>query len=213
MKKNFSDSEHAHLNELIAQTEKRTGAQMVLACVDRCDSYPELPWKAFAFGAALSGFLFLFLQLLFSYRAAPVLLAIMVTLAGGAVFALLTILLPQFARWFLSAHRIESEVKQYAQALFLEHELFATRSRKGILLLVTLFERRIEILPDRGLGHQLTDQNLRGVLDEMIPLLKRAKIYLAFEVGLEQLGGLMEPAAAGSEENELPDQIIEEKGA
>ena len=35
-----------------ARVEARTGAQLVTAIVARSDAYVELPWKAFALGAA-----------------------------------------------------------------------------------------------------------------------------------------------------------------
>ena len=38
----------------IAAVEARTGVQVLAAVVPRSDSYLELPWKAFALGAALA---------------------------------------------------------------------------------------------------------------------------------------------------------------
>ncbi len=212
MKKNLSDNDYTRLNELIAKTEENSGAQIVLALIDRCDSYAELPWKAFAFGVSLAGFVS-FIWYLPIYRwGEPAIWAIQVILATGALFALLTILIPGVARLFLNTHRTETEVRQYAQALFLERELFATRNRRGVLLLIALFEKRIEILPDRGLTGQLADQTLQSVTEAMIPSLKQNEIFPALETGMQQLDRLLQGAVKDNGENELPDQIIEEKG-
>ena len=51
MKQILSDSDRTLLDKHIAETEKQTGAQIVLASIMRSDSYAEIPWKAFAFGA------------------------------------------------------------------------------------------------------------------------------------------------------------------
>jgi len=45
------------LNRRIADVEKNADVQVVLAVVDRCDVYAELPWKAFALGASVAGLL------------------------------------------------------------------------------------------------------------------------------------------------------------
>ncbi|MDD3844848.1 MAG: hypothetical protein PHC90_00665 [Syntrophorhabdaceae bacterium] len=51
MKKILTDDQGARLDELTAQAEKRSKAQIVLAVIERSDSYAELPRKAFAPGA------------------------------------------------------------------------------------------------------------------------------------------------------------------
>lgn len=55
MKHTLNDEERRKLDQHIADEEKRTGAQVVLAVIERSDSYAELPWKAFALGASTSG--------------------------------------------------------------------------------------------------------------------------------------------------------------
>lgn len=52
MKKNLSDTDRTLLDKRIAETEKQTRTQIVLASVLRSDSYAEIPWKAFASGAS-----------------------------------------------------------------------------------------------------------------------------------------------------------------
>ena len=51
MKHILSEDDKIFLEARIAETEKKTRAQIVLATAARCDSYAEIPWKAFAFGA------------------------------------------------------------------------------------------------------------------------------------------------------------------
>jgi putative membrane protein len=214
MKRTLSDHDRSRLDGLIAETEKRTKTQIVLALIRRSDTYAELPWKAFALGASVAGLLVFILDLpLYDwYPRVTVLAVAAVILASGAAFALLTVLVPGFAKHFLSSHRAEVEVRQYAESLFLARELFATSSRTGILLLVSLFERKVVILPDKGLGKQLTGEAMHGVITSMTPFLKRNDVYRAFEAGLEQLTRVLGTAVQGTGENELPDEIIEEKG-
>lgn len=214
MKQILSDQDRDALDSLITETEKSTKTQIVMAIIKRSDSYAELPWKGFALGASIGGLLVLTLNLSFYdwIQWNMSLLAVAGTLAGGVLFALLTVLIPGFAKRFLSTHRAEVEVQQYAESLFLTRELFSTSNRTGILFLVSLFERKVVILPDKGLDNQLTEKTMQGVIATMTPFLKRNEIRRAFEAGLEKLSHILGTTVPGTGGNELPDEIIEEKG-
>ena len=214
MKQALSDLDRNRLDTLIADVEKRTDTQIVLAVIQRSDIYAELPWKAFALGASISGLLVFILNLLSYvwYPGVTVLMAVAGVLAGGAVFALLTVLIPGFAKQFLSAYRSEIEVQQYAESLFLSRELFATSTRTGILVLVSLFERKVVILPDRGLRDQLTKNSMQSIIAAMTLYLKRSEISQSFQAGLEEISNILGTTVQGTGKNELSDEIIEEKG-
>ena len=55
MKQILSDTDRILLDKRIAEAEIKTKAQIVLATVKRSDNYPEIPWKAFAFGSSICG--------------------------------------------------------------------------------------------------------------------------------------------------------------
>ncbi|MCI0474542.1 MAG: hypothetical protein L0Y76_13270, partial [Ignavibacteria bacterium] len=152
MKQILSETDLILLDKRISETEAQTNAQIVLATVKRSDSYAEIPWKAFAFGTSVTG-LTVFLLDLFIVRwitDTMILFSIAAILASGTIFVLLTLFLPGFARLFLSVSRKETETLQYAESLFLSRELFTAQDRRGILLLVSQFERQVVILPDKG---------------------------------------------------------------
>lgn len=218
MKKILSQSDKDHLNRLVAEAEKGTNAQIVLAVVKRSDSYAELPWKAFAIGASVAGLLLFVLHAAVPlwYSPTRVLIALAATLATGISLALLTVFVPRFARLFLSSPRAETEVKQYAESIFISHEVFATRKRTGVLLFVSLFERKVFILPDKGLCSMLGHNEIRKILKPMLVSLHQYELRKAFEEGLNELTGILQNSSRqvpdGISENELPNEIIEEEG-
>ena len=215
MSRTFSEQERQQLDLRVAETEKRTGAQVVCAVVDRSDVYAELPWKAFALGASVSGAIVFLLDLLRQGWASPaaVLIAVITTLASGATCALLCVWVPTLARLLLDARRAEVEVRQYAESLFLSRELFATRNRTGVLLFISLFERRVAVLPDTGLATSLAHDNLQKITAGMAAALSAGHVSRALEQGLAGLEDVLAPTAAGrSRENEITESIIEEKG-
>jgi putative membrane protein len=216
MKKNLTEQERKQLDLQVTQAEKRTGAQIVLAVVERSDAYAELPWKAFALGAAVAGLAIAALDLLRPAWHSPtaVLLSLAGTLLTGAACALACVSLPGFARLFLAAHRAEVETRQYAESLFLSREVFATRGRTGILLLVSLFEHQIIMLPDSGLVERLSREAAQKIIARMTTLLASGEVANALQAGLTGLEeSLRGTAPADVLENELPNGIVEEKGS
>lgn len=201
----------------IAAVETRTGAQVVAAVVGKADSYAELPWKAFALGAGLAALVLVLADALWPdwVTAHTALLHAVAILGAGAASALTTVFVPPFARLFLGRARRDLEVRQYAQALFLTRELFKTRDRTGILVLVSLFERRVEILPDTGLQDRVSASDWSRVIESMAPRLRAVRPADALLVGLGALEALLvarglRTGAAGGDQ--LPDRPIEERG-
>lgn len=211
MKHSLNDEERSRLDQRTAAAEKRTGVQIVLAIIERSDAYAELPWKAFALGASGAGLLILIMNMLWPVTSSlqATLLAVIIMLGAGAGFALLSVFVPDFARLFLSAHRAETETRQYAESLFLNKQLFATRERKAVLLLVSLFEHRIVVLPDAGIAQKINQDAANKIIQHMRKNLKAGQTARALEIGLEKLEETM--LRPGSSD-ELPN-VIEEKGA
>jgi putative membrane protein len=206
------------LDALVARVEARTGVQVATAIVGKADAYAELPWMAFALGAAVAALATVAADLLRPQWATEGMAALQAVaiLGAGAVPALLAVFVPPFARLFLRPVRSEVEVRQYAESLFLRHRLFATRERRAVLLLVSRFERRIEVLADEGVASRVPTEAWEEVVGRMTPLLRRGQAEEALVEGVEATGAAL--AARGfsgrpEDANELPDRTIEEEGA
>jgi putative membrane protein len=215
MKQILSDTDRNLLDKHIAETEKQTRAQIVLASVMRSDSYAEIPWKAFALGASITGLVTILMNLFVVgwLTETLILFSVAVILAAGLIFVLLSVLFPGFARLFLSPHRKATETMQYAESLFLSHELFSTENRRGILLLVSQFERQVVILPDKGVRNLLSNDVLKEVISNMTKHLRRNELRQAMETGLDGIqAALVSPVSGWTDKNELTDEIIEEEG-
>ena len=215
MKHYLPEAERSHLEQLIKESEHRTGAQIVIAVIGKCDHYPEIPWKAFSAGVVLSGLIVLLLSLLYPVwgTGVVILFSLAVIFGAGIILSTLTIMVPWFARIFLPSHRRETETLQYAESLFLNHEHFATAERNGILLMVSLFERQVVIMPDKGLSRRLGKDVIESVIQEMKEPLKEHRVKDALVAGLNHLTGVLAAqATAGDASNALSDKIIEEEG-
>ncbi len=216
MKPGLSEDDKTRLEERIAKAEELTKSQIVLATVRRSDNYPEIPWKAFAMGASITGLIVFTtnLVLLKWIEATTVLLSVVATLAGAAVSILLTVLFPGIARLFITRGRAESETRQYAESLFMSRELFSTAGRDGVLILISLFERKVIILPDINIRNRVSSDELGNIINLMKEPLARNEVRHAMEIALDELIRIIVPLSPGEKhDDELSNRIIEEKGS
>lgn len=197
--------------------EAARGVEVVTALIARSDSYPEVPWKAFALGvsvAALAATIAALLEPEWSEFHAVAETAIAVLLAGS-LLALATVWIAPLARVFIPAGRREGEARQYAQALFLEHELHRTRRRDGILILLSLLERQVVVLADRGVSEKVGQAALDQVVAAVTAALSRADVADALLAGLARLDEILAQhgfTAPPGDTNELADAVIQRRG-
>ena len=189
----ISADETATVERAIARVEAATGVQIVAAIVPKSDAYPELPWRAFALGASLTGLLALVLDVMRPdwLTAQALLVQTLAILAGGAIAGLAAMRIASFARLFLGAQRASVEARQCAESLFLTRELFATPRRDAVLMMVSEFEHRVVIVPDVYCRGKVTSAEWEGVVARMTPLLRAAKIADAFVAGLDAMQALL----------------------
>jgi len=213
----LSNSESAAIEARSREVEARVGLQVVAAIIGKADAHVELPWKAFAIGAVLAGLALVVADAMRpQWLTANAALADTVTILGaGGASALLAIFVPGYARLFLRSTRRDFEVRRHAESLFLRHEMFRTRERNAVLILVSCFERRVEILADVGLQRSVSEPEWRPVIARMTPLLREHRFADALQAGLaatEELLAAKGMKAAPGADNELPDRPIDESG-
>jgi putative membrane protein len=211
----LTEQERTIIATRVAALEARTGTQVVTAVVGKSDSYPEAPWKAFALGAATAALACVIWQMAVRGWSADTSETghVLVILASGALLALLTILYPPFARLFVDRIRRDVEATQFAQSLFFRRGLDRTRSRVGILLLVSLFERKVVILADEGFDGRIDVHDWEALTGRISLLLRHSTTAIALRAGLEAMEAmLLERGFSGSGTvNELPDAPLEPK--
>jgi putative membrane protein len=62
---------------------------------------------------------------------------------------------PGLKRLFISAHEIAEEVEEAAVTNFFRRGLYRTRENTGILLFISVFERKVWVLADRGINAKM----------------------------------------------------------
>ncbi len=197
----MTEQDRTSIATRVGELEARTGTQVVTAVVGKSDSYPEAPWACVMWQLAAGGW---------SVDASPT-GHVLVILGSGAFLALLTILFSPFARLFIDRTRRDVEVTQFAQSLFFRRGLDRTRGRVGILLLISLFERKVVILADEGFDGRVDVPDWGALTSRITLLLRHATIPMAMRAGLEGMEAmLLERGFTGPGlANDMPDGVLE----
>src|SRR6185295_7894052 len=133
----FSQADLDAVQAAVREAELRTSGEIVPYVVDQSDTYPSAAWKGSALGALLAPLVALAVYLW--------------TSIWGIPLAWWIALLPPVRRWMAGDQVLEERARRRAAVAFLEQEVFRTRDRTGILLFLSLFERRVVLLADTGI--------------------------------------------------------------
>lgn len=118
--------------------------------------------------------------------------------------------LPRLKRYFLSPARADIAVQEGAAAAFFSEALHNTRDDNGILLYISVFERRVWVLGDHGINDRIEPQAWQEVVDLVTRGIRQGTPCQAICDGIERIGSILEehfPIRA-DDKNELHNLII-----
>ncbi|GAB2517537.1 TPM domain-containing protein [Microbulbifer agarilyticus] len=196
-------NEKRALSETIKEVESKTDAEVVTVLAGQSDNYLYISTLWAAFIALLIAPLMQFLPWWIEYQQAFTLQWIL--------FIVLAVLF----RWRpLTMWLVPKKIKYWraanlARRQFLEHELHSTKDRLGLLIFVSQAEHYVEILADRGLAEQITNEAWQEIVENFIREVRRGKTGEAFVHCVEKCGELLEEAAPATViKNELPNHLV-----
>lgn len=146
----LGEAEREQLAAEIAAAEERTAGEIVVVVLERSDRHPGAEWMAggltLLFGSVLlAGWLPWEQPTLFFFC----------QLGLGAVGFFAARLVPGFKRAFVSEARADEMAREQALQEFYAHGLHRTQDGTGVLLFVSLLERRVIVLGDEGIDAKL----------------------------------------------------------
>lgn len=111
---------------------------------------------------------------------------------------------------FISEAHQEHEVERSAAYVFSLHRLGHTRQRVGVLLYISLFERKVAILADQASLETLTQQGVEQLRDLAVSRLKEDKRAEAVIDTIHDAAARLEEAhpCADDDQDELPNQLV-----
>jgi len=117
---------------------------------------------------------------------------------------------PTLKRLFLFTEQVQEEVGEAALAAFYGHKLDATRERNGVLLFISVFERRVFILADKGVNDKVDAACWRGMVDSLTTAIRHGDRGPAVCRTIADIGTVLRQhfPPRPDDRNELDDLIV-----
>lgn len=189
------ESEQAKITDAIKRAEAKTTGEIVVCEIPASWAYP---FATFAWG--------LLVMLLFS--AAVVIgietsllklwsiesheLSWFVTLQTVAlVLGMLLGQIPFLRRLLIPRRIMDAAVRERAARAFVEHGLFNTKDRNGVLILFSRFEHEVVILADRGIDAKVPPGTWLRLDQEITHSVRSGRLIETLVKGIDEIGALL----------------------
>lgn len=214
MKHILSEHDQERIREAVADAERRTSGEIVPFVVPRSDAYEAAVWKGAVAGAVIT---LLVAVLVFNFYHGWGLAwlhtgwgtALLVT-CGGTAGGLLAAFVRPLRRALAGADIMTRNVHRNAMKAFVEEEIFDTQDRTGILLFISLFEHRIEVLGDTGINASVSSDEWADVVEHIRDGIRSGRFAEGLVEGIGMCGHLLERSGVEIQDddtNELPNRV------
>jgi len=195
----------ARVHAALIDVERHTVGEVVPVVLGRSDAHPAGEWR--------SGLVLLVLGSALLEGVLPwhtPWLVILLQVGLGAIGFGFARALPGWKRMFVTEKRATEVALEQASLEFQRLELHRTEERTGVLLFVSLFERRVVVLGDKGIHAKVGDAQWARTRDAVLAGIDREGLATGLVDGIHACGEVLTkhfPVADG-DRNEVPDRLI-----
>ncbi len=203
MKSFFSDQAKATVKNAIVTAESTTSAEVVVTLKPRSSQYREFDYAVGALFALAALCVLMFHPAELDENWFPV--AVIVSFALGAVVS--STFWP-LKRALIRNHRLDDEVTRAARNEFVRMGIHATSGRTGMLVYVSAFEKRAELVLDLGLDPAKLGDGFSAARERIKASVSQGNLEL-FAQAVADIGKALEAVLPRSADdvNELPDEV------
>jgi putative membrane protein len=214
----FTEADKKTVSTAVAKAETTTSGEIAVAVIK--ESYDYAIYETVT--AVLGGFLYFiilmfyvaeiqtFLQHLFwDYTVNYLLL-----FYGFSTFVVITLLyflfnISSLDRLIVPLKVRNKKVRERAIRYFMESGVSNTRDRTGILIFISLLERRVELLADSGISQQISQEKWDAMIDDIISGIKQGELVAHLNKAIADCGSLLQEFFPIKEDdtNELSDEV------
>ena len=201
----FTAEEKEKLRATIHEAESRTIGEIVAMVIDHSDHYLEVEVLG---GVLLGSLLSLVLTLLFFHS------SLWSYIPLSFIFFLpcwwLFMRVETFKKLFIGARRKEEAVRLRAEQAFFEKGLYKTKKNTGVLFFLSLLERKVWVLADKGIYEKMDQETLNRFANEVSRGIKEGRACEALSQAIQEIGVLLSKhfPITSDDTDELPDDVI-----
>jgi putative membrane protein len=191
----FTAEEKERLKAITQEVESRTIGEIVVMVVDRSDHYIEAEVLG---GVLLGSLLSLILTLLYFH---------------SSIWSYVPLSFLFSKRLFIGVRRKEEAVRLRAERAFFEKGLYKTKKNTGVLFFLSLFERKIWVLADKGIYEKMDQETLNGFAKEVSRGIREGRACEALSKAIQGIGVLLSKhfPITPDDTDELPDDVMTEE--
>jgi putative membrane protein len=113
-------------------------------------------------------------------------------------------------RLFIGLRRKEEAVSLRAERAFFERGLYKTKKNTGVLFFVSLLEKKVWVLADKGIYEKMDQETLNRFANEVSRGIKEGRACNALSQAIQEIGGYLSKhfPITPEDTNELPDDVM-----
>ena len=204
----FSSADRERINQRIARLETHTDAEVVCAVATesgRYDRAESLCGLTAGLIALISGNKLAGMGGWDSSTALSLGLQVVLVVGGFILGSVLASYWHGLRSLFVSNAETTSEVRRSVHQVFSQHGVGGTRHRGGVLIYLSLFERRLEVRCDRAVAEKVQQADLEAVRDVVLDKVRTDDATAGVMAGLDRLEAIL--AAAVPAGDATPDAL------
>lgn len=209
----FTDEELAAIRAAVAKAERRTQGEIVPMVVPVSGRYRDASYLAGLILALVTLAVLVSLDSGWSqwrwtaHHSAWMIVGVLMAYALGSFIGRF----PAIIRLLTSDERMAMKVRLRAERAFYEHGLHKTTEGTGILIFLSLLERRAQILADQAIDARVPPGTWDTLVRDLVDGIRADRRTDAFCDVIARCGDLLAihfPPRDGENPNELPDELI-----
>ena len=204
----FTAEEKERLKAITHEVESKTIGEIVIMVVDHSDHYIE----AEVLGSVLLGSLLsLILTVLFFHSSiwSYIPLSFLFFFPCWLLFIKVEVL----KKRFIGTRRKEEAVRLRAERAFFERGLYKTKKNTGVLFFLSLLEKKVWVLADKGIYEKMDQETLNRFANEVSSGIREGRACEALSQAIREIGGLLSQhfPMTSNDTDELPNEVVVEE--
>ncbi len=201
----FSEEEKERIRRAVEAAEQETSGEIATMVVDHSDRYHEAEVLG---GVLVSGLVALIVAAASGHVSIWTYIPLVCILYVPA--RVLFIRIPRLKHPFINKQRMMHAVRERAVRAFFEKKLHKTRDESGILIFISLLERKVWILGDRGVDRKIPHESWQALAGEVSAGIREGRGCEALCTVIAKCGKVLAAHFPKKEDdtNELPDDVI-----
>lgn len=192
------------IKEAIKKVELKTSGEIVPVILRQSDLYPAAHFRS----ALIVGILFSLLCYYFYDFVDPI--ALILAQIPGVIVGYLLAHIPFVKRMLITKSEIEEEVYQRSLEIFYKHNVSMTRDRTGIIIFISVLERKVEVLADCGINEVVSENYWNELVSNLSRRIARGEMIDGVIESIDTCGhNLIESFPIKEDDtNEICDELI-----